>query len=79
MIPIIVFPIPRFHKFLGGVGFFFPLSSSYAPPLCLLTKLDEALILYKRKSGGPSSLVRRIIGGTREEDTRHFLGKMKAT
>ena len=43
----------------------------------LLTKLDEALILYKRNSGGPSSLVRRIIGGTREEDTRHFLGKMK--
>jgi hypothetical protein len=45
--------------------------------LFLLTKLDETLILYKRKSGGPSSLVRRIIGGTREEDTRHFLGKMK--
>jgi len=45
--------------------------------MCLLTKLDEALILYKRKSGGPSSLVRRIIGGTREEDARHFLGKMK--
>jgi hypothetical protein len=33
--------------------------------------------LYKRKSGGPSSLVRRIIGGTREEETRHFSGKMK--
>jgi len=45
--------------------------------LCLLTKLDEALILYKRKSGGSSSLVRRNIGETREEDTRHFLGKMK--
>ena len=52
-------------------------SSSYAPPLCLLTKLDKALILYKRKSGGSSSLVRNYIGGTREEDTRHFLGKMK--
>ena len=38
MIPIIVFPIPRFHKFLGGVGFFFPLGlffllcSSLMPP-----------------------------------------------
>ena len=29
------------------------------PPMFFLTKLDEALILYKRKSGGSSSLVRR--------------------
>ena len=52
-------------------------SFSYDPPLCLLTKLDEALILYKRKSGGPSSLVRRFIGETRAEYARHFSGKMK--
>ena len=32
-------------------------SPSYDPPMFLLTKLDEALILYKRKSGGSPSLV----------------------
>lgn len=34
-------------------------TTSYVSPLFLRTKLDEALILYKRKSGGSSSLVRR--------------------
>ena len=61
----------------GDFPILYVCSYSYAPPLCLPTKLDEALILYKRKSGGPSSLDRRIIGGTREENTRHFSGKMK--
>ena len=36
----------------------------------LLTKLDEALILYKRKSGGSSSLVRRKSEGSTEEEGR---------
>ena len=38
-------------------------SSSANPPVCLLTKLDEALILYKKKSGGSSSLVRSYSDG----------------
>ena len=42
-------------------------SHSYDPPMFLLTKLDEALIPYKRKSGGSSSLVPCINGG------RYFL------
>ena len=37
--------------------------TSYDPPMFLLTKLDEALILYKRKSGGSSSLVPWRYGG----------------
>ena len=37
--------------------------ASVDPPMFLLTKLDEALILYKRKSGGSSSLVPCINGG----------------
>jgi hypothetical protein len=32
------------------------------PPMFFLTKLDEALILYKRKSGGSSILVRKNNG-----------------
>ena len=35
------------------------------PPMFFLTKLDEALILYKRKSGGSSSLVGSHMGVTR--------------
>jgi hypothetical protein len=40
------------------------------PPMFFLTKLDEALILYKRKSGGSSSLVRRKSEGRGEEERR---------
>ena len=52
-------------------------SSSYAPPLCLVTKLDDNTIIIPLSIIVSSSLVRRIIGGTREEETRHFLGKIK--
>jgi hypothetical protein len=41
----------------------------------LLTKLDEALILYKRKSGGSSSLVRRKSEGRAKEEGRKSEGK----
>ena len=41
----------------------FHMPTSYDPPMFLLTKLDEALILYKRKSGGSSSLVPWRYGG----------------
>ena len=37
---------------------------SYVPSLFLRTKLDEALIQYKRKSGGSSSLVGSHMGVT---------------
>ena len=52
-------------------------SSSYAPPLCLVTKLDDNTIIIPLSIIVSSSLVRRNIGGTREEETRHFSGKMK--
>ena len=63
--------------FFYALGLFFLLCSSYAPPLCLLTKLDDNTIKIPLSIRVSSSLVMRIIGGTREEDARHFLGKMK--
>ena len=45
------------------------------PPMFFLTKLDEALILYKRKSGGSSSLVRRKSEGRAKEEGRKSEGK----
>ena len=43
----------------------------------LPTKLGETLIPNGIITDFAPTLVRRIIGRTREEDARHFLGKMK--
>ena len=50
-------------------------SSSYAPPLCLVTKLDDNTIIIPLSIRVSSSLVRRIIRGTRETLLTFLFGK----
>ena len=50
----------HFFRFSSKAGSLFLRYSSVAIPLFLLTKLDESPFLERTKSGGSSSLVRRM-------------------